>query len=280
MSENIRLRGKYYYYDMMIDGIRYKGTTKTADKKLAEKIAATIKTDILRQKHDLPTVVNYSNEHNLQDLWEQYIKSLTNVDRSIKNKISISQHFLPVFKDKNIKLISNSDIENYQLKRRIEVMAMPKNIRKRESEVSFCYMNKEITTLRHFFNYCIKKGFIDKNPCAGIKKLNELSRLKTLNDEDIQKLISGGYNFNCSVDFSILFSRPPCFYLQITLNSNSHVAKTQVKNYLQLIYKFIKIIYNLLILLNNLAEINVDNFHDFATLSNSMASAPDFTPEI
>ena len=50
MSDNIRLRGKYYYYDMMIDGVRYKGTTKTVDKKLAEHIADTIKTDILRKK--------------------------------------------------------------------------------------------------------------------------------------------------------------------------------------------------------------------------------------
>ena len=38
MSGNIRLRGKHYYYDFMIDGKRYKGTTKTGDKKLAEHI--------------------------------------------------------------------------------------------------------------------------------------------------------------------------------------------------------------------------------------------------
>ncbi len=49
MSDNVRLRGQYYYYDMMIDGVRYKGTTKTTDKSLAEKVASTIKSDILRQ---------------------------------------------------------------------------------------------------------------------------------------------------------------------------------------------------------------------------------------
>ena len=36
--------------------------------------------------------------------------------------------------------------------------------------------------------------YLDKNPCSGIKKLNELSRLKTLSDEDIQKLIAGATN--------------------------------------------------------------------------------------
>ncbi|MDA8273402.1 MAG: hypothetical protein M0Z72_06675 [Deltaproteobacteria bacterium] len=45
--------------------------------------------------------------------------------------------------------------------------------------------------LRTFFNHCIEKGYIDKNPASGIKKLNELSRLKTLSDGDIQKLIAG-----------------------------------------------------------------------------------------
>ena len=48
--------------------------------------------------------------------------------------------------------------------------------------------------MHHFFNFCIEKGYIDKNPCSGIKKLNELSRLKTLSDSDIQKLISGATN--------------------------------------------------------------------------------------
>jgi hypothetical protein len=74
MSNNIRLRGKYYYYDIIIDGVRYKGTTKTTDKKLAEQIASTIKSDILRQKHDLPTTVNY-NDHSFLEIWENYISS-------------------------------------------------------------------------------------------------------------------------------------------------------------------------------------------------------------
>ena len=55
-------------------------------------------------------------------------------------------------------------------------------------------LNAEITTLHHFFNFCIKKGFLEKNPASGVKKLNELSRLKTLSDEDINKLIAGATN--------------------------------------------------------------------------------------
>ncbi len=190
MSGNIRLRGRFYHYDFMIDGKRYKGSTKTSDKKLAEHIADTIKADLLRKKHDLPTTLDYIFE----DLWKIYLDSQATALTTQKVKRWISKHFLPVFKNKKIAEINNDQIEDYRLKRRLEILSMPKNIGKKESEVSFAYLNKEILILSNFFNFCIKKGYIDKNPCAGIKKLNELSRLKTLSDEDIGKLINGATN--------------------------------------------------------------------------------------
>ena len=106
----------------------------------------------------------------------------------------MSKHFLPVFNNSDIKNISAADLEKYQFIRKLEVLSMPKNTGKREQDISFRLINIEIATLYNFFNYCIKKGYIDKNPCGGIKKLNELSRLKTLSDSDIQKLIFGATN--------------------------------------------------------------------------------------
>ena len=90
--------------------------------------------------------------------------------------------------------ITIQDIEHYQLQRKLELIELPKNQKKREQDINFRWVNLEIATLRHFFNFCIKNGYIEKNPASGIKKLNELSRLKTLGDEDIQKLISGATN--------------------------------------------------------------------------------------
>jgi integrase len=95
---------------------------------------------------------------------------------------------------RNVADITQSDIKNYQLKRKLEIMTMPKNIDKRESEISFAYLNKEILILSNFFNFCIEKGLLEKNPASKIKKLNELSRIKTLSDEDIDKLIAGATN--------------------------------------------------------------------------------------
>ncbi len=191
MSENIRKRknSKYYYYDLMIDGVRYKGTTKTDDKKLAEQIVSTIKTDILRKKHDLPSVINYR----FKDLWDSYIE-FQSPGKNKDLKKYLSKHFLPIFQDMSIRSVTADKTENYRLSRKLEVMSLSKNQNKREAEISFRIVNAEISILHNFFSFCIKKGYLDKNPCGGIKKLNELSRLKTLSDEDIDKLIHGATN--------------------------------------------------------------------------------------
>ncbi len=190
MSDNISKRGGIYHYAFMIDGKRYRGSTKTTDKKLAEKIADTIKADILRKKHNLPSAINYS----LGDVFDSYLSSQLTGAKNNERKIIAAKHFLPFFKNKPIQSIPIDQIENYQLKRKLEFLSNPKNAGKREQEISFRSVNIEISTLHHFFNYCIKKGYLEKNPCAGIKKLNELSRLKTLSDEDINKLIAGATN--------------------------------------------------------------------------------------
>ena len=190
MSGNIRLRGKFYHYDFMIDGKRYKGSTKTSDKKLAEHIADTIKADLLRKKHDLPSVINYR----FKDIWELYIKSQSTAKKTIEVRLTSAKHFLPVLQNMSLNTITTDKIENYRLNRKLEITSLEKNSGKRESEISFRSVNIEIATLYNFFNFCIEKGYIDKNPCAGIKKLNELSRLKTLSDEDIDKLINGATN--------------------------------------------------------------------------------------
>ena len=190
MSGNIRLRDKFYHYDFMIDGKRYKGSTRTGDKKLAEHIADTIKADLLRKKHDLPSNIKYQ----FKDVWEIYIKSQSYCFKTEESKINSAKHFLPVFQNMPLDSITADKIENYRLNRKLEIKSLEKNSGKRESEISFRSVNIEIATLSHFFNFCIKKGYIDKNPCSGIKKLNELSRLKTLSDEDIEKLINGATN--------------------------------------------------------------------------------------
>ena len=138
----------------------------------------------------MPGTINYS----FADVWEAYISSQLSGIKNNERKLIAAKHFLPYFSNKQIQSITTDQIENYQLKRKMEILSLSKNKNKKESEISFRSINIEAGTIRHLFNYCIKRGYIDKNPCSGIKKLNELSRLKILSDSDIEKLINGATN--------------------------------------------------------------------------------------
>jgi integrase len=181
-----------WYYSTSVNGKHFQGSTRTPDKRLALEVAKAIEADIIRNVHSIPTL--NKNIYTFNVVFEDYLKNLSNSDKTIKSKITAYKHLFPFFENKDILKITQSDIEKYQNERRLFILNLPKNKNKRDSEISFRSVNIEITTLHNFFNYCIKKGIIDKNPALGIKRLNELSRLKTLSNEDINKLIAGATN--------------------------------------------------------------------------------------
>ena len=194
MASIYRLKNsKNWYYCITYNGKKYQGSTKTTDKQSAKQIAESIQTDLARETYDLPALRNKSIV-NFTILWQEYIKKSTNAKNTLASTISRAKHFLPVFQNKPVEDINTLDLKNYQLQRRLEIINNPKNKDKRESEISFKSLNHELQILHNFFNFCIEKNLIDKNPAAGIRKLNTLSRIKTLSDEDIQKLISGATN--------------------------------------------------------------------------------------
>lgn len=191
MASIYRLKNsKNWYYCIVYNGRKYQGSTRTPDKQSAKLIAEAKQTDIAREENRIPPLKKKSIG-NFPMLWDEYLKSLIVPD---VRKKTAANHFLPALGNKPVGGISTPDIRNYQLERKLELIALKKNEGKKEAEINFRSVNYEIAILRNFFNYCIEKKYIDKNPCEGIKKLNELSRLKTLSDEDIRKLVAGATN--------------------------------------------------------------------------------------
>ena len=185
-------RGQVYWCEFRLDSKHYQYSCKTKDKEIAKEVASAIHADMIRNRFNIPA--KNAGKYIFRDIFKEYIE---NQNVSIKTKeirTTAANHFLPVFNNSDIKNISAADLEKYQFIRKLEVLSMPKNTGKREQDISFRLINIEIATLYNLFNYCIKKSYIDKNPAAGIKKLNELSRLKTLSDQDINKLIAGATN--------------------------------------------------------------------------------------
>ena len=185
-------RGKTYWCAFELDKKRYQYSCKTKDKDVAEEVASAIHADTVRNRFNIPA--KNKADRIFGEIWQEYLKTLNNAKGTLANKIFAAKHFLPIFQNKDIASLTVTDIESYSLKRKLETLNAPKNADKREQEINYRWINLEITTLRHFFNFCIKRNYIDKNPCTGIKRLNELSRLKTLSDSDIQKLIAGAMN--------------------------------------------------------------------------------------
>ena len=184
--------GKFYYYDFVFEGKRYRRSCKTIDRKLAEQIEISVKNDIIKRENRLPT--NRNKSILFWTAWENYLKNNGNSEKAIERKNIAAMHFLPFFKDKTLSAIVPLDIKNYQLERKLELMSLEKNKNKKEAEINFRSVNYEVIIISNFFNFCIERGYADKNQAAKIKKLNELKRLKTLSDEDIVKLIAGATN--------------------------------------------------------------------------------------
>ena len=185
---NIFKRGNIYWCKFRVDNKLYQYSCKTKDKSVAQEVAAALHADVIRQEFDIPK--KYQSKKEFAEIFKDYLK----VANSSETKGFLSKHFLQFFNNKNLKDIGVSDIKNYQFQRKLEVLNLPKNKGKKESEITFRTINYEIAILRNFFNFCVEKGYVKDNPAVKIKKLNELSRLKTLSDSDIGKLINGATN--------------------------------------------------------------------------------------
>ena len=187
---NLYKRGNIWWCKFRVDNVLHQYSCKTKNKDVAGEVAAAIHADVVRKKFDIPQ--KFKKEKIFRDVWLEYQKNLSNSKETIRSKILASKHFLPVLGDKEIEKITKNQVADYQSKRKFEILSLHPG--KKDSEISFRSANIEIMTLHNFFNWCIERSYIDKNPATGIKKLNELSRLKTLSDEDINKLIAAATN--------------------------------------------------------------------------------------
>ena len=136
---NIYKRGQIYWTKFIIDGKTYRYSCKTKDKTVAEEVASAIHADTIRNRFNIPA--KNKAVYTFEEVFKEYIKNSAIAKTTLKSTLSRSKHFLSIFADKNIADITQSDIKNYQLQRKLEIIAMPKNIDKRESEISFKSIN-------------------------------------------------------------------------------------------------------------------------------------------
>ena len=180
--------GENYCYSFEVNGIHYSGSCGTADENTAILVEQIIK-----------SAVNAKSSQKLirlKELWGEYLSSSSALlsTATVERKKNALKHVFKFFKDIQVSEIDSVMIEKYLSFRKKEILERSSNTGKREQEISFRTANIELAVLSNLLNFAIRRGYIEKNATFGIKKLNELSRLKTLSDEDIEKLINGATN--------------------------------------------------------------------------------------
>jgi integrase len=180
--------GENYCYSFEVNGIHYSGSCGTADENTAILVEQIINT---------ATPAKSSQKLiNLKELWGEYLSSSSALlsTATVERKKDALKHVFKFLKDIQVSEIDSIMIEKYLSFRKKEILERSSNAGKREQEISFRTANIELAVLSNLLNFAVHRGYIEKNATSGIKKLNELSRLKTLSDSDIEKLIAGATN--------------------------------------------------------------------------------------
>ena len=180
--------GEKYSYSFKVNGIYYYGSCGTADEKTAALVEQIIKS--------AAPAKSSQKLIRLTELWGEYLafSSALLSTATVERKKNALKHVFKFFKNIQVSEIDFVMIEKYLSFRKKEILERSSNTGKREQEISFRTANIELAVLSNLLNFAVHKKYIEKNTTSSIKKLNKLSRLKTLSDSDIEKLIAGTTN--------------------------------------------------------------------------------------
>lgn len=193
---SVRKKGNKWYCRFMLDGIQYperacKGATT---QKEAEKYEAVLKADIMRGDLRLLESKKKITLSSLVDIFLDYSKTnkaTFNIDAYFCNR------FLDFFgKNKVINEIKPIDIEAYKAWRSdsyVELKRKNKDdkwvITKTDEKIKPSTINRELNSLSKMFNIAVDNGFIDKSPCAKLKKIKvENTKMRFLTKKEEKEL--------------------------------------------------------------------------------------------
>ncbi|MCD4786105.1 MAG: site-specific integrase [Candidatus Eremiobacteraeota bacterium] len=168
-------KGTYYLDYTDAQGKRHKESTGTNNRKLAEKLLAKRKTDIIERRFG----IEKPEEITFGDFAEKF-KEHADATKKENTARTHSYNLIPLtrsFRDFFLSEITPFLIEEYKVKRL--------------KEVSASTVNRELSTLNHFFRTAIKWSKANNNPMDNIKKLAEPpGRIRYLSHEELTTLLN------------------------------------------------------------------------------------------
>jgi integrase len=165
----------YWWFSIKMPGQpRIFISTKTADKKLAQKIHDVERGQIIEGK-----ISKKPKKILLSRLVSEYLRLNFENLYDLKNNQFTLKSVLSHFKDKFASELSPKDVENYRFHRK--------------QEVKLSTINKEMALLNAAFNSEIKWGDVTVNPLKSIKSYSEKENRRTrhLSQKEKEKLLTG-----------------------------------------------------------------------------------------
>ena len=168
-------RGKVWHMSFVYKNRRYRKSTETEDRRLAQRIYDRVKGEIAEGKwfERLP-----GEEKTFAEMMEKYLREYSARNKAPKSYIrdkSLADHLLDSFGDLTLTEITSNLISDYKTKRRDEGAA-PKTV------------NNELMLMNHAFNLAIKEWeWIKENPVSKVSKEkfnNLIERWMTYEEEE------------------------------------------------------------------------------------------------
>ena len=165
-------RGRFWYLTFYVRGKRVQESTRTADRRKAEKLYALRMIEVERGEYA------QSAEITLAQFGQQYMEYAKANKRSWLRDEQIMAHLTQAFGKSKLEDIGALRIEQYKIQR--------------VGVVSPATVNREIALLKHIYNLADTWGlYSGKNPLKGVKFLAENNEmLRVLSEQEEAKLLS------------------------------------------------------------------------------------------
>lgn len=183
-NENIYKRGKTYYFDLTVNGRRYRKSTG----KYTLREAIEVRDNYLKSlKDNNTTIINNKIQLQYTSIFNDVVvKFLENKQRTLRNKTYelyklLLKNLYCYFNNKDLNNVKKIDLYDYINYRKI-------------NNISDGFIRKELVLLQNVFNFALENELVNNNPFVSFKFKKELKdysvRERTLTIEEIDKVLN------------------------------------------------------------------------------------------
>lgn len=152
-------RGRYWWIDFYVDGVRIRENTKVTSKQAALDLWAKARAESVEGKFDLQRA---RRSITLQDFAEHYLETSKQSKKSSTYKrdcLSVG-HLVRFFGKKRLRNIKPMLIEHYRSDRL-------------DGRKTYATINREVACLKHLMTVAVNNGLLLDNPAKKVKSLRE-----------------------------------------------------------------------------------------------------------